>query len=549
MNNTLTDRCAVICQTLGLPTVSGAKFVEQARATGNSILTPRPDDQGEKLVVYLISMAYFGRLATPDEAVRIGQLLATEQPASIDISLKKWAACREPAAHNLLMPTDPKVVYIDVSHTLFLKRNTGIQRVVRQLAIAITSSSYRHVFIRFDKWLRGYRPLTDTERSQLLAWEEFSSAKKKVFSSTRQTNGLKQRLKEAGKTWLGLPVKKFIRLLRDLSQKIRRNLTCWLWSQPASKKCLFFWQGYLLMPEVITASERLDVLTTVSATTPLHSTLILYDFLPVTHPEFFTNSTPAGFIQYLKLLRHAEQVSCISNTVQKQLESLLPAIPRPKPHVKVTTHLLAGDFGSLPAATVDEDATPTSLPSVLCVGTIEPRKNQTRVLRAMVAAQDAGQQFRGIFVGNAGWLNGQFRTELQQARSRGIELELHENISDKLLAEFYQNASLTVYCSVAEGFGLPIVESVMAGVPCLASRLGSMREIANQLGGCSLVNPFSTSEIATAITRLLRNHNELAHLTTEARQARWHTWSDYCEQIMDFVSSNTKNYPYPKIPE
>ena len=95
----------------------------------------------------------------------------------------------------------------------------------------------------------------------------------------------------------------------------------------------------------------------------------------------------------------------------------------------------------------------------------------------MVAAQDAGQQFRGIFVGNAGWLNGQFRTELQQARSRGIELELHENISDELLAEVYQNASLTVYCSVAEGFGLPIVESVMAGVPCLVSRLGSMKEI------------------------------------------------------------------------
>lgn len=549
MNNTLTDRCAVICQTLGLPTVSGAKFIDQARANGNSILTSSPDDQCEKLVVYLISMAYFGRLATPDEAVRIGQLLATEQPAAIDISLKKWAACREPAAHNVLMPTDPKVVYIDVSHTLFFKRNTGIQRVVRQLAIAINSSSYRHVFIRFDKWLRGYRPLTDAERSKLLAWEEFSSAKKKVFSSTRQTNGLKQRLKEVGKAWLGLPVKKFIRLLRDLSRKIRRNLTYWLWSQPASKKCLFFWQGYLLMPEVITTSERLDLLTTVSATTPLHSTLILFDFLPVTHPEFFTNSTPAGFTQYLKLLRHADQVSCISNTVQKQLESLLPAIPRTKPTVKVTTHLLAGDFRSLPAATVNEDASLTSLPSVLCVGTIEPRKNQTRVLRAMVAAQDAGQQFRGIFVGNAGWLNGQFRNELQQARSRGIELELYENISDKLLADFYQNASLTVYCSVAEGFGLPIVESVMAGVPCIASRLGSMKEIANQLGGCSLVNPFSTSEIATVIIRLLRNHNELAYLTTEARQAHWHTWSDYCEQIMDFVSSNTKNYPYPKIPE
>ncbi len=185
---------------------------------------------------------------------------------------------------------------------------------------------------------------------------------------------------------------------------------------------------------------------------------------------------------------------------------------------------------------------------MLCVGTIEPRKSDS-CFTGNGGGTGVGHQFRGIFVGNAGWLNGQFRTELQQAHSRGIELELHENISDKLLADFYQNASLTVYCSEAKGFGLLIVESVMAGAPCLTSRLGSMKEIANQLGGYSLVIPFSTSEIPTAITRLLRNHNELAHLTTEVRQARSHTWSDYCEQIMDFVSSNTKNYPYPKIPE
>jgi glycosyltransferase involved in cell wall biosynthesis len=173
-----------------------------------------------------------------------------------------------------------------------------------------------------------------------------------------------------------------------------------------------------------------------------------------------------GAVKYLDLIKKSDVFFSISTNPQN-----------PYGIAKAVAFKLVGDFRSLPAATVDEDASLTSLPSVLCVGTIEPRKNQTRVLRAMVAAQDAGQQFRGIFVGNAGWLNGQFRTELQQARSRGIELELHENISDELLAEVYQNASLTVYCSVAEGFGLPIVESVMAGVPCLVSRLGSMKEI------------------------------------------------------------------------
>jgi glycosyltransferase involved in cell wall biosynthesis len=93
-----------------------------------------------------------------------------------------------------------------------------------------------------------------------------------------------------------------------------------------------------------------------------------------------------------------------------------------------------------------------------------------------------------------------------------------------------------VYCSVAEGFGLPVVESVMAGVPCLTSRLGSMQEIADQLGGCSLVNPYSTSAIAAAVLRLLSDREELARLTAEAREARWHSWRDYCEQLMAFAT-------------
>ena len=190
-----------------------------------------------------------------------------------------------------------------------------------------------------------------------------------------------------------------------------------------------------------------------------------------------------GAVKYLDLIKKSAVFFSISTNPQN-----------PYGIAKAVAFKLVGDFRSLPAATVDEDASLTSLPSVLCVGTIEPRKSDS-CFTGNGGGTGVGHQFRGIFVGNAGWLNGQFRTELQQAHSRGIELELHENISDKLLADFYQSASLTVYCSEAEGFGLPIVESVMAGVPCLTCRLGSMKEIANRLGGYSLVNPLSTSEI------------------------------------------------------
>ena len=534
----LTHRCGVICEAVGLPRAVGGQFIEQALASCDSGGDAASDDRAEQAAIYLVSMAYLGRNATPEEAARISQLLATESPAAIDLNLKAWPACQRIAASNLLIPTDPAVTYVDVSHTLFLRRNSGIQRVVRQLAAALAASNHRHEFIRFDKRLCGYRPLTEAEWARLLNWERFSSFDNKTMLDPQQKSVFKRFLKKAGRSRLGRPVRRFLRVLRDRSREMRRRLKQGLFSRPQPAVCYFFWQGHLLLPEVSTATAQLNFLNATLAAAPLHSTLIIHDFLPVTHPELFVSSASDAFVRYLTLLRHVDQMSCNSETTRQQLEAIRSTIPRFKPKARVAAHLLAGDFGPRKlTAPVAEERLPE--PVVLCVGTIEPRKNQTRILRAMVAAQQDGQRFRGVFIGNAGWLNGQFRHELQKARSRGIQVELHEGISDEALAGFYRTASLTVYCSVAEGFGLPIVESVMAGVPCLTSNLGSMQEIAEQLGGCSLVNPYSTSGIAAALTGLLSDREELDRLTEEARRARWNSWSDYCEQLMTFVVVDT----------
>lgn len=540
--NPFAHRCEVISDAVGMPRAVGGQFIDQLLTTSNFGEAASSDDRTDQTVVYLVSMAYLGRSATPEEAARISHLLATESPTVIDHSLQSWPACRQIPARNQLVPTDPACTYVDVTHTLFLRRNSGIQRVVRQLAKALAASNHRHAFVRFDERLCGYRPLTEPERARLLDWERFSCFDNKLLLTNQQKTGLKAWLKKAGRSRFGQPVRRVFRTLRDHSREIRRRLKRGLFSQPEPGVCQFFWEGRLLLPEVIAATGQLSSLAPILAAAPLRSTMVFYDLLPISHPECFVSSTVAGFVEYLTLMRHIDQISCISETVRNQLQPLLSTMPRIKPNARSQAHLLAGDFRPTATAVTDESLSSPE-PIVLCVGTIEPRKNQTRILRAMVTAQQAGQRFRGIFVGNAGWLNGQFRHELRKARSCGIQVELHEGISDDALAALYRTASLTVYCSVAEGFGLPIVESVMAGVPCLTSNLGSMQEIAEQIGGCSLVNPYSTGSIAAALTRLLGHQNELARLTGEAQQARWHSWSDYCEQLMTFVEADATEQP------
>ena len=583
-----THRCKVICQALGLQPAVGGQFVGQVTQVGKSLTVDRADNA----VAYLLSLAYFGRVAEADEAVRIGQLVDSESPDEIDRALQTWPACREATGRNQFLPTDPDTTYVDVSHTLFLRRNSGIQRVVRKLAAALVESGHRHVFVRFDGRLRGYRPLTEAEQLRLLDWERFGALDRRTVDPD-QKNWLKRRLKQFGRSRYGQPIRRFSRSLRERSRDLRRKLKRGLFGRREQPLCYFLWQGRLLLPEVIGAPGQLDFLPAVLSAAPLQSTMIVYDLLPITHPECFVSNTLSSFVQYLTLVRHVDQISCISDTVRQQLEPLLPAMPRTKPPACITAHLLAGDFQTQPATTAapnrlwmksaavgcddlqprkpsafsgvaqvgccspayagkghgglfprTADGRPAE-PVVLCVGTIEPRKNQTRILRAMVAAQEAGCRFRGVFAGNAGWLNGQFRDELKAARSRGIHVELHEGVTDNALAELYRTASLTVYCSLAEGFGLPVVESVMAGVPCLTSQLGSMEEIANQLGGCSLVNPHDTSEMAAAIGRLVEDRQELARLTAAAKQAQWWSWRDYCEQLMQFVAADRKPVAIP----
>ena len=195
-------------------------------------------------------------------------------------------------------------------------------------------------------------------------------------------------------------------------------------------------------------------------------------------------------------------------------------------------HYLGADLpnrGAVETATFDH-------PVVLCVGTVEPRKNQLRILRAMVAAQEAGADFTGVFAGYPGWLNSEFRSALATALARGHSLLLHESVTNAELRGLYQAAAFTIYASLDEGFGLPIIESLRHGRPCITSDRGSMREIADLTGGCLLIDPEDTADMATAIAGLFEVPEDLARLTLEAEQAKWPDWREYTEQLVRFAT-------------
>jgi glycosyltransferase involved in cell wall biosynthesis len=111
-------------------------------------------------------------------------------------------------------------------------------------------------------------------------------------------------------------------------------------------------------------------------------------------------------------------------------------------------------------------------------------------------------QGRNCFLQIVGRLNEIQRLAL---RSSGVEYENVIDISDSELIALYEQADLVAFTSLAEGFGMPIVEGQAIGRPVLTSNLSPMKEVAG-LGAC-LANPYSVAEIRMGLDRIITDES------------------------------------------
>jgi glycosyltransferase involved in cell wall biosynthesis len=136
---------------------------------------------------------------------------------------------------------------------------------------------------------------------------------------------------------------------------------------------------------------------------------------------------------------------------------------------------------------------------LLTVGRLEPRKNHAGLFRAYAALTDApplvvvGQRdfgYRGL-------------TELVESLGIAGKVRFLESVSDAELPAVIRHAGLLAYPSVAEGFGMPVIEAMASGVPVVTSETTALKEVAGNAAG--LVQPGDPASIAGAMERILTN--------------------------------------------
>jgi glycosyltransferase involved in cell wall biosynthesis len=197
--------------------------------------------------------------------------------------------------------------------------------------------------------------------------------------------------------------------------------------------------------------------------------------------------------------RRATHIIAISETTRRDL---LATYQLPSEKVTVIYEAASPHFRPQPADTVARVRARYGLPEhyLLFVGTIEPRKNLTRLLAAFETIHAEGHSEGLVIVGRRGWLCGDFFEALERSPVRRAVI-LPGYVADTDLPALYAGAQALALPSLYEGFGLPVVEAMACGTPVVCSNTSALDEIA---GDASVaVDPHDVDSIVAGLDRVL----------------------------------------------
>jgi len=159
---------------------------------------------------------------------------------------------------------------------------------------------------------------------------------------------------------------------------------------------------------------------------------------------------------------------------------------------------------------------------VLSVGSLEPGKNRTRLIRAFAALNDGHRDVQLIIVGQRAWdYDGDF--ELVQSLGLANRIRFLGYVPDGDMPALYTGAVVSAFPSLYEGFGIPVLESMACGTPVITSNVGSTKEVAGE--AALLVDPLDADELAIALKQMLGDEELRADLAERglerAKQFSW----------------------------
>ena len=168
----------------------------------------------------------------------------------------------------------------------------------------------------------------------------------------------------------------------------------------------------------------------------------------------------------------------------------------------------------------------------LFTSTLEPRKNITGILKAYTALpKQIKKDYSLVLAGGKGWQDKELLEGIKKSKEEGNNIIQIGYVPEKDLPVLYSGASIFLYPSFYEGFGIPILEAMACGVPVVTSNISSMPEVAGD--SAVLVNPHNADEIKDAIIRLIQDRSLREELVRKGfLQAKKFSWEVSASRLL-----------------
>jgi glycosyltransferase involved in cell wall biosynthesis len=381
---------------------------------------------------------------------------------------------------------DPVRLIIHVNNSAVDPANSGVIRVTRQFCRQVQEIT-NPLFVVWDHAARTYVLPTRAEHNQL-----------SQFNGPTITGEDRLSPDPAHRTGL-----------EDALQKLGIHDPC------------------LLLPETI-AADRFHAIRQYASRVGFKLGAIFYDAIPVLRPELCNEETRRHHRDYMLGLAECDFVMPISAYSGECLREFWREDGTRETRREV--NLLPGEFGGADRGVPGPG--PSGPVSILCVSTLEPRKNHRRLIEACLRMEEerpaldwsltlVGNRYAGAF-DIAEYVE---RVTASNPRIRWLGI-----VDDMTLRGLFGGCSFTVYPSTIEGFGMPIVESIWHCRPCLCSDQGVMAELARE-GGCLTVNVEDVPALSGAIVRMVDDQALRNRLSIEASQRHLKSWRDYVNEF------------------
>ena len=265
----------------------------------------------------------------------------------------------------------------------------------------------------------------------------------------------------------------------------------------------------------------------------------IHDLIPLDHPEWF-NRRFAAWYQWLlpRLARKIQHIIAISHFTKQRIVERLGVRPD---RVTVIPNGVDERFASQTPEQIKAVSRSLGISApayVLCVGSLEPRKNLRRLLQAWVRIQPSLGTDVDLVVAGA---RGSSRV-FESVRLDPLPPQVHFTgyVSDEQLPALYSGALALVYPSLYEGFGLPPLEAMACGTPVVTSNGTSLPEIAGD--AAVLVDPEDVDSIAEGILRVVSSsalRDNLRRLGLD--RASRATWESTAQQTLQLLLDQAKS--------